>query len=303
MEFREAGFETGEVALNYAEGPSNGRPFVVLHGGAGRWQHGFRFLELMTQTWHVYAPDFRGHGKSGHVPGAYHLGEYVRDIVAFLAGVVQEPAVVYGHSMGGEVGVMVAAQRPDLVHALIVGDAPLSRFNRATEEPAHRAQNVLWHRLAGQLAAEIEPALRNMPIPVPGESALRPAREVMGEDSPWYAHQAVSLHQLDPDVLAAVLAGPEAMLDGYEPDVVLPAIVCPVLLLQADAKQGSALPDAEVSLGLQLLSRASVVRMEGLGHPLHAISPMGVFEAISPFLSGMSTHQLTVSSKGGDAAI
>ena len=288
MEFREAMFETGEVAINYAEGPSNGSPFVVLHGGAGRWQHGCRFLELMTHTWHVYAPDFRGHGKSGHVPGAYHLGDYVRDTVLFLAGIVQEPAVVYGHSMGGEVGVMLAAQRPDLVRALIVGDAPLSRFNHATERPAHRAQNVLWHRLAGQPVAEIEPALRNMPIPVPGESTLRPAREVMGEDSPWYAHQAESLHQLDPDMLAAVLAGPEIMLDGYEPDVVLPAIVCPVLLLQADPKQSSALPDAELSLGLRLLSNGSHVRLEGLGHPLHAISPIGVIEAISPFLSRVS---------------
>src|SRR5439155_9457822 len=34
----------------------------------------------------------------------------------------------------------------------------------ATEEPDHRAQNVLWHRLAGRPANEIEPTLREMPI-------------------------------------------------------------------------------------------------------------------------------------------
>jgi pimeloyl-ACP methyl ester carboxylesterase len=284
MDLREAVFETDEVTLNYAEGQPHGPPFVVLHGGAARWQHGFRFVELMAGTWHVYAPDFRGHGKSGHVPGAYRLADYVRDTAYFLAGVVHEPAVLYGHSMGGEVAVMLAAQHPGLVRALIVGDAPLSRFNHAAEEPAHRAQNELWHRLAGQPAAQIEPALRDMPIPVPGESALRPAHEVMGEDSPWYAHQAVSLQQLDPDMLSAVLAGPETMLDGYEPDVLLPAIACPVLLLQADPKYGSALPDEEVARGLSLLSRASHLRLNGLGHPLHSKAPVAVIDAISPFL-------------------
>jgi hypothetical protein len=29
-------FDTGQVVLNYAEGPPNGRPFVVLHGGSTR---------------------------------------------------------------------------------------------------------------------------------------------------------------------------------------------------------------------------------------------------------------------------
>ena len=37
----------------------------------------------------------------------------------------------------------------------------------------------------------------------------------------------------DPDMLAAVLAGPDSMLGGYDPETLLPAISCPVLLLQA----------------------------------------------------------------------
>src|SRR5438552_2900185 len=59
---------------------------------------------------------------------------------------------------------MLAAQHPEVVRAVVVGDAPLSRNQHATEEPDHRAQNVLWHRLAGRPANEIEPTLREMPI-------------------------------------------------------------------------------------------------------------------------------------------
>jgi len=286
-------FDAGEVVLNYAEGPTNGPPFVVLHGGAGRWQYSQTFLEALADEWHVLAPDFRGHGTSGRVPGAYRLRDYVRDTAAFLAGVVGQPAIVYGHSLGGEVGVMLAAEQPHLLRALIVGDAPLSVHQHATEAPAHRAQNELWHRLAGRPASEIEPALRAMPIPVPGQAALRPAEEVMGPNSPWYAHQAESLHRLDPDMLAAVLAGPEAMLGGYVPETLLPRITCPVLLLQADPAQGGVLRDDEVALGLRLLPQATHVRLDGLGHPLHGPPEQTprVVAAIMPFLQMVQSVQ------------
>jgi pimeloyl-ACP methyl ester carboxylesterase len=123
MELHEAEFQAREVMINFAEGPPNGPPFVVLHGGAVRWQQGRALLEALTARLHVYAPDFRGHGKSGRVPGAYCLRDHVRDTAELLAGVADGPAVLYGDSMGGEVAVMLAAQEPALVRAVIVGDA------------------------------------------------------------------------------------------------------------------------------------------------------------------------------------
>jgi pimeloyl-ACP methyl ester carboxylesterase len=278
---REARFHTREVEINYAEGPPNGWHFVVLHGGGGRWQHGEEFVRTLASDWHVFVP--------GHVAGAYTLPEYVRDTAAWLAGVVGEPAITYGHSMGGETVVMLTAQHPELVRALIVADAPLSWANMSTEQPYHRAQNVLWHQLAGRPEAEIDAALRDMPILEPGATQPRPIRQVYGEDSPWFAHQATSLHQLDPDMLAVVLAGPEAMLPGYDPQILLPKVKCPVLLLQADPAHGAVLHDEEVALALQLLAQPTHVRLTGIGHPLHAL-PGGtkiVLEAITPFLASL----------------
>jgi pimeloyl-ACP methyl ester carboxylesterase len=221
------------------------------------------------------------------VPGAYQLADYVLDNAAFLEAVVGDPAVVYGHSLGGEVGVMLAARDPRFVRALIVGDAPLSRRDHATEEPTHRAQNELWHRLVGRPVDEIARALRETPVLESRTRRRTTARELMGEDNPWFEHQAVSLHQLDPDMLAAVLAGPEAMLVGYDPEVLLPAITCPVQLLQADPRQQNALPDADVELALRLLPRVSHVRLEGIGHPLHGAPGMTprILAAMEPFLS------------------
>jgi pimeloyl-ACP methyl ester carboxylesterase len=193
-------FDAGELVISYAAGPPSGPPFVVLHGGASRWQYGRELLDLLADQWHVFAPDFRGHGRSGRARDAYRLHDYVRDTVAFLAGVVAEPAVVYGHSLGGEVAVMTASQRPDLFRGLVVGDAPLSNRSQVTRGAAQRAQNELWRRLAGRPVDEIEPALKVMQVPVPGETGTKAAAVVFGDDNQWFEFQARSLHHLDPGV-------------------------------------------------------------------------------------------------------
>src|SRR6266567_3906585 len=119
MQLRERAFAASEVVLNYAEGPSTGPPFVLLHGGSGRWQYGLAFLELLASAWHVFALDFRGHGKSGRAQSGYRLADYVRDTAEFLGDVIGEPATVYGHSLGGEAAVSLAAAHPQLFRALI----------------------------------------------------------------------------------------------------------------------------------------------------------------------------------------
>jgi pimeloyl-ACP methyl ester carboxylesterase len=224
----------------------------------------------------------------------YLLRDYVEDMAAFLRDGVREPAVLYGHSLGGEVAVMLAAEHPGLVRALIVWDAPLSIEDHPTEEPGHRAMNVLWHDLAGRQIEEIVPALKTMPLTVPDESAPRPAREVFGDENPWFAYQAMNLHLLDPGVLAAVLDGPAAMLEGYDPDVLLPMIACPMLLLQAELARGGLLRDEEAARGLRLLRHGRHVRLTGIGHELHGPPSQvpAVLDAIAPFLEQMQPERM-----------
>jgi pimeloyl-ACP methyl ester carboxylesterase len=279
-------FDTGTVAINFAEGPPNGPPFVLLHGGSSSWQYGRAFLELLLDRWHVYAPDFRGHGKSGWVPGHYQVKDYATDIAAFLSGIVRQPAVVFGHSLGGYTALALAAQYPEFVRAVIDGDAWLDRDNQPIEEPTQKAQNVLWHKLAGRPVAEIARALKETPFLVPGETAPKPYADVVGEDSPWFDFQAINLHHLDPDMLAAVLAGPDYLLAGLDPERTLPAIACPVLLLQADPTAGGQWRDEDLLHALQLLPRGTHARLVGIGHELYGITDQvpRVVQAITPFL-------------------
>ena len=103
----------------------------------------------------------------------------------------------------------------------------------------------------------------------------------------------MNLHLLDPGVLEAVLEGPEAMLEGYDPEVLLPKITCPVLLLQADPEWGGQLRDDDIRRGLRLLHRASHVRLVRIGHELHGPPDQApiVLDAIMPFLETVRRDQ------------
>jgi len=120
----EAKFDTGEVILNYAQGPNAGPALVLLHGGSANWQYFEGLLPDLAQRWHVFAPDLRGHGRSGRTVGHYTLRDYADDVTAFLQR-VSGPASLFGHSLGGMVALMAADQCPDWVNAVVVGDSPL----------------------------------------------------------------------------------------------------------------------------------------------------------------------------------
>lgn len=123
----------GGVTLNVAVGGTpDGHPLLLLHGLAARWQAFGPLLPGLTSTWRVIAPDFRGHGCSAHAPGTYRLPTFVADtrevIDHYLDGV---PPVVYGHSLGGWVGLWIAAAAP--VRALVVGDTAIDPGNIAPD--------------------------------------------------------------------------------------------------------------------------------------------------------------------------
>ena len=88
-------------------------------------------------------------------------------------------------------------------------------------------------------------------------------------------------------MLATVLAGPDIMLEGYDPDELLPAITCPILILQADPAAGGLLSDREVERALRLLPHPTHLRLEGIGHELHGTHPQRVLQAISPFIESV----------------
>jgi pimeloyl-ACP methyl ester carboxylesterase len=281
--FHEATFDTGKVLLNYAEGPRAGPPLVMLHGGSGRWQLYSGMLAELAEHFHVYAPDLRGHGRSGWVAWGYTIRDYVEDIGAFLRE-VSGPAVLMGHSLGGIVAVATAKACPDQVRALIVGDAPLDAVTWGQLMRDGRGKLATWRALSGSAhpVEKIESLLGDAPE---GNSTIR---ELFGEGSPIIHDLAERLYLHDPDMLGMLIEDYENVAAGYDMEIVLPAIHCPVLLVQADPSAGGVLTDEEVQRALPLLADPTHLRFSGMDHMLLYDPKGSPMQAVNSFLNRLS---------------
>lgn len=286
LNIKEQVFHTGTITLNYAEGRASGVPLVLLHGGSARWQASENIMPILAEIYHVFAPDFRGHGKSDWVHGGYRLQDFTDDIIAFLRGCVPSPAMLLGHSLGGIVGLMVAAQAPDLVKAVIVGDSPLDATTWQTHLKESQDKLIAWRDLAGGArpkSAVIE-VLKDSLIAAPDATSLKPMRQVFGEDASVFQWIATNLSQHDPNMLTMLLDEFSSVATGYEMEALFPAIHCPVMLLQADPSSGGLMTDAEVECAMTLLPQPSHVRLQGISHVLHNEQKDPVLAAILNFL-------------------
>lgn len=102
-------------------GPHGDRPLLLLHGGgvAGwMWEPMCAHLEEERR---LIIPDLPGHGRSADETYASHAAT-----TAELARVIEDegrPATVVGFSLGAQLAVQLAAQRPDLVDRVVVVSA------------------------------------------------------------------------------------------------------------------------------------------------------------------------------------
>jgi len=238
-------------------------------------------IDGLADRAHVFAPDLRGHGRSSWTSDGYRLVDFAGDVAAFIGSVVREPAILLGHSLGGEVALITAAVRPDLVRAVIDEDGPTTiEVARRMIDPTRPTLEAM-RSLAGSTLPDDELLLRvgEMPVMV-GQRAAR-SGDVVGWDRDALAFSAESLRRHDPAMLDAVLGFDEMHADLD--DRVLERISCPVVILQADPALGG-LPDDAVEDALSVIADARRVRFDGLGHAIHLDDPESFLEVVIPLL-------------------
>lgn len=110
--------------MHYAEGPDNGPALLLIHGQGMDWKNYARVLPALSLRFHVFAVDCYGHGASTRVPVKYSANAQGADLKRFLSDVINEPAVVSGHSSGGLLAAWLAANAPESVKGVILEDPP-----------------------------------------------------------------------------------------------------------------------------------------------------------------------------------
>ncbi|OBF05467.1 alpha/beta hydrolase [Mycobacterium sp. ACS4054] len=99
-----------------------GEPLVLVHGLMGRGSTWSRQLPWLTALGRVYTYDALWHrGRGVDDPHPISTERFVADL-AEAVDTLRTPATLIGHSMGGLHAWCLAAQRPELVSALVVED-------------------------------------------------------------------------------------------------------------------------------------------------------------------------------------
>ncbi|HMK28598.1 MAG TPA: alpha/beta hydrolase [Terriglobales bacterium] len=281
---REQVFDSGKLRINYAEGPDAGPPLLLLHGLSQRWQVFQPILTELAGFWQVYAPDFRGHGKSGRTPGAYRGEDYAADVIALIESKIGQPVAIFGHSLGGMVGMYIAAQHPDRVRALALGDTGIHLESYENSTYRSLFEGVQTRLKPGMKLNEAAAAMAEMWVDL-ADGGRAQLRHIPGNDAAALRSWAKSLLQLDPDAIRMTLDGSAGR--NWDAEGILKNIACPTLLIQADPARGGVMSDRDVRSALTLLRDALHVRLSGVGHALQRLEPEMVLRVLMNFLGAL----------------
>lgn len=248
--------------------PANPRVLLCVHGLARQGRDFDTFAQAMSDRYRVVCPDVVGRGRSSWLadPMGYQIPAYVADMVTLLARLNAQELHWVGTSMGGLIGLGLAALPDSPVRKLVLNDvgpaieaAALQRIGTYLGQPlrwgsAEEAADYLW-----SISASFGPHSR--------EQWLALTRPMLRPDGDGFKQHydpaiAVPFRAITPETARAG----EAMLwASYD------ALRCPTLLLRGE--QSDLLSRETAHAMTQRGPKARLVEFEGVGHAPTLIAP------------------------------
>jgi pimeloyl-ACP methyl ester carboxylesterase len=113
------GYVDANGVHTYYDERGSGDPLLLLHGGLVDGDTFGQQTPAFAERFRVIVPDRRGHGRTADVEGPISYDVMADDTIAFMDTLGTGPAHLVGWSDGGNVGLLVAIKRPDLVRKLV----------------------------------------------------------------------------------------------------------------------------------------------------------------------------------------
>ena len=141
----------GDTTWSYDEG-GDGPTLLLLHGFAADKGSWVPVAKRLTPHFHVVIPDLPGWGDSSRVQGAsYDIDAQAQRLDGFVQALGLRGFVLVGHSMGGAIAGVYAAEHPERVRELALVDSFGLKFepNAFTRAVQAGADPFLYHDRAG----------------------------------------------------------------------------------------------------------------------------------------------------------
>jgi len=261
-------------------------PLVLVHGGRDHARSFDAIAERFARSWHVVAPDLRGHGDSEWARGgSYALAEFVLDLDTLVDALGPQPVALVGHSLGGAIVLYYAGLRPERVRrgAAIegLGASPSLRTELLAQSSAQRLDAFVA-------------SVRAIDAKEPRSyESIEAAAERMRAEHPFLS-QAQALHLTRHGVRRApdgsfvwkydpAIRTPSAVRPDYEGlEALWARIACPVLLVRGADSWAS---DPVVDGRARAFRDARLVNVAGPGHWVHHQRLDAFLAALEPFLT------------------
>lgn len=254
--------------------PRPGAPQLLLLHGTGASTHSWRAIApLLAGDAGVLAVDLPGHGFSGPARGdGATLPGMARGIASLMREIGLRPGLVLGHSAGAAIAIRLAMDTPHKPPTVISLNGALL--------PLHGWAGQFFSPLAKLMAAN--PLVPHLFAWQAGDRWL--VRRLLASTGSTIDDEGTALYGrlvADP----AHVAGALAMMARWDLDAfaaALPALRTPLHLLAGDRDR--TVPPSTSRRVAEMLPRATLAMIAGLGHLAHEEAPDVVFERLKPLL-------------------
>jgi pimeloyl-ACP methyl ester carboxylesterase len=257
-------FERDETSLSVDDFGGTGPPMLLLHGLAGYGGEWRDSADLLTDSYRVFALDQRGHGNSQRRPLDTSREAYVEDAAAAIGKLGLGPVTLVGQSMGANTAMLVAADHPELVTALVV----IEGSPDGPDDP----------QLGVQAAEQIGKSLRRWPVPFADRDAARTFFVEKGFDAETWADGLERRPdglwpRFEVDALVACMADLQSRAYWEQ----WRQVRCPTLLVFGEHGMFDTEHEQRVA---DALPGCSLVRVPSAGHDVHLDAPASWVEAL-----------------------
>jgi pimeloyl-ACP methyl ester carboxylesterase len=154
--------------LRVGEWGDDGPVVLAVHGITANHRSWVAVAEAVGRDVRLVAPDLRGRGGSGTLPGPCGMEAHGRDLVAVLDALELEGALAVGHSMGAFVVAAAGARYPERFPRVLLVDGGLPLSLPPSQRPQVGAVDVdaLLHAMLG-------PAMQRLAMRFPTRESYR----------------------------------------------------------------------------------------------------------------------------------
>ena len=249
--------------------PWEERPFLVLQHGNGRTgEFWYRWIPYLSRYYRVIRPDMRGLGQSGmplDLNRDITLDLLLSDLTAIFEDVGAESVHYCGESMGGILGLALAARSPELVKTLTIVSTPVFIEEQMKSRYAMGHGSRVEAMQAMGIREWVAATTRKTRLPADSEPGL----------FNWYVDEFA---KGDPDVQVAM----SKLVNSANASALLGNVKAPVLGLYPYA--GQITSEQQIGLLEEQLSNFRLLRLPTDYHMVQLLFPEQCTEALIAFL-------------------